>query len=108
MLLLARFPPGTGVVHVRRGAARLPCTRAVCQPDVRSGRANFGAAHVDASMGAPATLLPDGKVPVTGGNGGGFLVLAASELYDPTTNAWSPAASLTPGRERHTATLLSN
>ena len=59
-------------------------------------------------MGAPATLLPNGKVLVTGGNGGGFLVLAASELYDPTTNAWSPAASLTPGRERHTATLLSN
>ena len=48
-------------------AARLCCPRAIRRHDVRSGRANFGAAHVDASIGASATLLPNGKVLVTGG-----------------------------------------
>jgi len=52
-----------------------------------------------------ATLLPNSKVFVAGGFTGGTL-LASTELYDPTTNAWSLAGSLGVARELHTATLL--
>ena len=60
-----------------------------------------------------ATLLPNGKVLVVGGlDQGGFYVggnaLASAEVYDPATNTWSSAASLTTGRHRPTATLLAN
>ena len=55
-----------------------------------------------------ATLLPNGKVLVVGGLDASFPSnsLASAELYDPTTRVWSPAASMTIGRARHTATLL--
>ncbi len=55
-----------------------------------------------------ATLLPNGKVLVIGGLDASFpsSSLASAELYDPTTKLWSPAASMTIGRVRHTATLL--
>jgi len=51
------------------------------------------------------TLLPTGKVLVTGGSNGS--VLASAELYDPATGTWSATASMTTGRTQHTATLLS-
>jgi N-acetylneuraminic acid mutarotase len=55
-----------------------------------------------------ATLLPNGKVLVVGGLSAPFpsSSLASAELYDPTTNAWTPAARMSAGRSRHTATLL--
>jgi len=55
-----------------------------------------------------ATLLPNGKVLVVGGqvpSGGG---LKTADVYDPATNAWSPAAGMDIGRSQHTATLLAN
>ena len=39
-----------------------------------------------------ATLLPNGKVLVAGGRGGGFL--ASAELYDPATGTWTATGSL--------------
>ena len=52
-----------------------------------------------------ATLLPKGKVLVTGGigltNG-----LKTTEIYDPAANAWAPAAPMATGRYRHTSTRL--
>lgn len=61
--------------------------------------------------GHTATLLLDGRVLVVGGvgvenslNG----ILASSELYDPLTNSWSLAASLTTARWYHSATLLAD
>ncbi|HEY0092852.1 MAG TPA: kelch repeat-containing protein, partial [Archangium sp.] len=52
-----------------------------------------------------ATLLPSGKVLVTGGwNSGGDL--ASAEVYDPGTGAWSPTGALANARSFHTATLL--
>ena len=59
-------------------------------------------------MGHTATLLPNGKVLVTGGWHGVGLYLASAELYDPDTNTWSSAGSMTTGRYYHTATLLSD
>jgi hypothetical protein len=49
-----------------------------------------------------ATLLSDGKVLVTGGQGGGD----SAELYDPSTGAWSVTGNLNIPRFLHTATLL--
>ena len=56
-----------------------------------------------------ATLLPNGKVLVAGGNGGGTggdVVLALSELFDPATRDWTAAGNLAAARYGHTATLL--
>jgi Abnormal spindle-like microcephaly-assoc'd, ASPM-SPD-2-Hydin/Kelch motif/Galactose oxidase, central domain len=57
-----------------------------------------------------ATLLPNGKVLIAGGNNGPS-ILSSAELYDPSTNTFAVAAS-TPvmniARENATATLLPN
>lgn len=54
-----------------------------------------------------ATLLPDGRVLVTGGYSTDS-VGAGEELYDPLTGVWSSTAALGGTRTRHTATLLAN
>ncbi|HSB07976.1 MAG TPA: kelch repeat-containing protein [Blastocatellia bacterium] len=62
-----------------------------------------------------ATLLPDGKVLVSGGTArrprqdnrdSGFVSLRSSELFDPNKGTWSLAGSLKTRRSYHTATLL--
>ncbi len=52
---------------------------------------------------ATATLLPNGKVLVAGGDETG-----SAELYDPTTGTFSTAGSMTAPRSAATATLLPN
>src|SRR4051794_27938038 len=52
-----------------------------------------------------ATLLPNGKVLVAGGDNNG-LYLASAELYDPATRTWTATDSLATARAYHTATLL--
>jgi Kelch motif protein/galactose oxidase-like protein len=64
------------------------------------------------SMGTPrdthtATLLPNGKVLVAGGNGGGF-DWSSAELYNPATGTWTYPPSMSLTRSAHTATLLSS
>jgi N-acetylneuraminic acid mutarotase len=63
-------------------------------------------------LSATATLLPNGKVLVTGGlagvQGGGTMGLASAEVYDPVANTWSVVASMASVRANHTATLLQN
>ena len=54
-----------------------------------------------------ATLLPDGKVLVVGGENAQYVVEASAEVYDPVANAWSaPRAQPVSPRSQHTATLL--
>ncbi|RYZ44264.1 MAG: kelch-like protein [Myxococcaceae bacterium] len=53
-----------------------------------------------------ATLLPSGKVLVTGGYLYNSGPLASAEVYDPATNAWSSAGSMATARYYPTATLL--
>lgn len=59
-----------------------------------------------------ATLLPGGKVLVTGGraycNDGICVDTPSAQLYDPATGTWAATGPLHNARERHTATLLTN
>lgn len=54
-----------------------------------------------------ATLLPDGRVFVAGGftEGTNF---ASAEVFDPTTETFTPGGNMSVARTGHTATLLSN
>ena len=54
-----------------------------------------------------ATLLPNGKVLVAGGQDPAGLAAASAELYDSTEN-WNETGNLKTGRYLHTATLLTN
>jgi hypothetical protein len=55
-----------------------------------------------------ATLLPDGRVLVTGGwpDHTGGSVMSSAELYNPATGNWTETASMAVPRTAHTATLL--
>jgi WD40 repeat protein len=54
-----------------------------------------------------ATLLPNGKLLVTGGSFDASY-LPTTELYDPVTDLWTAAPSMSTARSLHTATLLPN
>jgi hypothetical protein len=55
-----------------------------------------------------ATLLPDGRVLVVGGESLKFGVEATAELYDPRTGTFAAAAPMNTSRTGHTATLLAD
>jgi hypothetical protein len=54
-----------------------------------------------------ATLLSNGKVLIAGGNSGAAS-LASVELFDPTSESFTPDGNLGTPRDSHTATLLGN
>ncbi|HEY6328241.1 MAG TPA: kelch repeat-containing protein [Blastocatellia bacterium] len=74
-----------------------------------------GSVHTD-RHDHTATLLPNGKVLITGGDSftsdGGVLAgggrLASTEVYNPATGAWTDWESMNQPRSFHTATLLPN
>jgi hypothetical protein len=55
-----------------------------------------------------ATLLPDGKVLVTGGFGNGEKFKSTTELYDPVTNGFTLTGKMHVPRAGHQAVLLKN
>jgi hypothetical protein len=59
-----------------------------------------------------ATLLPDGKVLVTGGvtnyAAPSYLTTATAECYDPNNGKWLACSAMSRVRALHTATLLPN
>ncbi len=72
-----------------------------------SGTPNMNTARYDAT----ATLLPNGKVLIAGGENLAGGDLASTELYDPASNSFAPAsgtASMNFARVLATATLLLN
>jgi hypothetical protein len=72
-----------------------------------------GTWSVTGSMSTPrayhtATLLPNGKVLVAGGDKFTSLALSSAELYDPATGTWTSTRSMNEARGAFTATLLTN
>jgi WD40 repeat protein len=55
-----------------------------------------------------ATLLSDGRVLVTGGQGDSNIDLASAEIWDPGTGRFSSTGSMTTQRAGQTATLLAD
>lgn len=55
-----------------------------------------------------ATLLPSGKVLVTGGAVDGLNSLSSAEIYDPLVGTWTTTGDMNEARQHHTATLLPN
>lgn len=53
-----------------------------------------------------ATVLPSGKVLVTGGEVSDDPFPISAEAYNPITDTWAPTASMGTARARHTETLL--
>jgi hypothetical protein len=81
-----------------------------------SGEPSTGAWTVTGSMITPrtlhtATLLPDGRVLVTGGvalNKEDAPSLSSAELYDPQTGLWTATGGMHYAHAWHSATLLAN
>src|SRR5215472_10394945 len=55
-----------------------------------------------------ATLLPNGKVLVAGGDTPGEIITNTAELFDPTTGTFTPTGSMHQARVGFSATLLQN
>jgi hypothetical protein len=53
-----------------------------------------------------ATLLPDGRVLVTGGYDEDDAPVSSAEVFDPSAGTWTPVGSMTAPRALHTATLV--
>jgi N-acetylneuraminic acid mutarotase len=87
------------------GGAALASTEVYDPSSTATGTWSFAERLQQARYGHTATLLPDGRVLVVGGYGGGA-ALASAEVYDPLQRSWSFTGPLKQARDNHTATLL--
>ncbi|CAF4844563.1 unnamed protein product, partial [Rotaria sp. Silwood2] len=54
-----------------------------------------------------ASVLPNGKVLITGGYDGNFY-LSSAELYDPSTGLWTTTGTMNSAGSVHTTSVLTN
>ena len=103
------LPDGRVLVVGGCSTTGLPCNvqpSLVYDPTLNSW-SNTGAMVAPRTQAA-ATLLPDGRVVVTGGVNSGSFAEQSVESYDSTSNTWAPAGTLTQGRFGATASLLAS
>jgi WD40 repeat protein len=96
-----------GKVLVAGGCGDPDCNSALASAELYNPAT--GTWSTTGRMSAPrsehsATLLPDGKVLVSGGRNPS--VLNSAELYDPATGTWTGTGAMTEPRRTFTATLL--
>ena len=72
------------------------------------GAWNLGGSLLSVQSQPTATLLDNGKVLVAGGSGSMNETLSSAEVYDPVSDAWAPASSMSAPRIVFTATRLGN
>jgi WD40 repeat protein len=108
---MKKFPllPSILIVSALRGLLFLAAVLVLVQPcaggpGVFVSTGNLGVARSDHT----ATLLPSGRVLVTGGRGPSGTAIASAELYDPASGSWTVTGNLGTSRYNHSATLLPN
>jgi uncharacterized protein (DUF2147 family) len=75
--------------------------------DPKSGKFSPTGSMSTARFWDTATLLPDGRVLVAGGDdGSGWVNFASAEIYDPKSGKFSPTGSMTAARAGATASML--
>jgi hypothetical protein len=77
---------------------------ATTAPDPKAWHA--AGAMKTARLAHTATLLPDGRVFVAGGETAARDMIAATEIFDPAQGTWSAAPSMPAPRSNHVAVLL--
>lgn len=95
---------GTGNVIGIAGGINLPAEIFDPSTGLWSASGSTTTIHV---YGA-ATLLPNGKVLLAGGDTISPTATAAAEIYDPATGTWAATGSMTTPRSRQSAVLLAN
>jgi hypothetical protein len=78
--------------------------------DVKTGTFSTAGSMSDERTFHQATLLPDGRVLVTGGSADGWtypgIPLASADIFDPKSGTFTPTGPVADARFAHTATLL--
>ncbi|MDR6888160.1 MULTISPECIES: putative Ig domain-containing protein [Variovorax] len=95
-----------GKVLVIGGFASGSVTNSVVIYDPATESWSPAAPMLSARSDPSATVLPDGRVLVAGGNTTVISTVATAEIYDPAANTWTATASMAEARTRQTATLL--
>ena len=100
------------------GSPSVDCTNPLASAELYDPQTGAWSATQDMlapRAGHTATLLPDGRVLVAGGNGsadvnpcGCHAPLGTAELYDPASGTWRATSSMVEVRSGHTATLLAD
>jgi hypothetical protein len=76
--------------------------------DPKTDRWSATAPMGSSRLGQTATLLPDGRVLIAGGQDNGLAMFNSTEIYDAAQDRWISAAPMAVARSGHVATLMAN